>query len=111
MWWADEAPFAIGEDLAADGAGGVLDEDEIVLRGNALQRGDVAGHAELMHGEDGLGLRRDGLDDALRCDVKRRGFDIDHDRHGARVSHGIDGGDVAMADGDDLIAWQYTRDE
>ena len=103
----------------AERLGGVLDEDEVVLLGNFQQprhRGHVAEH---VHDDHRLDVRARRLVDAaapahlgvgLEVFLHERGADAqavaaaDEDGLGARVAHGVDGGDERQRRHDHLVA-------
>ena len=80
------------------------------MTGRPCRRGDrrdarqVAGHAHLVHAEDGLGARRDGGLETRRVDVEGVRLDVHEDRRGAAVADAVGGGDEGVADRDDLVA-------
>ena len=68
----------------AEGMGGVIDDLEVVVVGNALDGLDVAGVAVAMHRQDGGGARRDRGLDLLRVQVQRVRVDV-HEHRGDAV--------------------------
>ena len=101
---ADALPGVADADLAADGAGGILDDRQAVPGGDGRDPGQVAGHAHLVHAEDGLGALGDGGLQARRVQVEGVRLDVHEDRGGAAVADAVGGGDEGVADGDDLVA-------
>ena len=91
-------------DLRADGAGGVLDHRQAVGAGDRHQRGEVAGHADLVDGEDRLGPRGDRGRDGGDVDVVAAVLDVDEDRHAAALADGVRRGDEGVADRHHLVA-------
>ena len=64
----------------------------------------VAGHAELVHAEDGAGARGDGRFDQLRIDVEGQRVDVHEHRRRAAIADAVGRGDEGMADRDHLVA-------
>lgn len=104
VWLADAFPFAVDPDFAADGAGGVLNDRQRMTRGDLHDPRHVAGHANLVHTEDGLGALGDRRLDQCRIHVEGVGINVDEDGQGAAVTDAVGGRDEGMADGDDLVA-------
>ena len=101
---ADLLPLAVPKNLAADRARGVLDERNAVATSQGNEAAQVAGHANLMHAQDGSGARRDGLFDERRVDVVGERIDVDEHRLRADVTDAVGGGDVRVTDGDHFVA-------
>ena len=106
---ADALPFAVPEDLAAHRAGCVLDHGQLSALADLDDGLQLTGHADLMHAEDGTRPRRDRVLDAGRVDVEGPGPDVDEHGKRAAVADHVGGGDVRMADGDDLIAGPHAH--
>lgn len=86
------------------GVRGVLDHLEIVPFGERHDGVHVTGDTGIMHGDDGLGLRRDGSSQFGGIQVHGCGFDVNHDRGGTKEEKGIDGGNIGVAGQDDFVA-------
>ena len=95
--------------LAAGGAGRILDHAEAMPRGQACDGGQVTRHPQLVHAEDGPRGGRDGGFHLPWVDVERVRVNIDEHRRGAAVPDGVGGGDVRVADGDDLVAGPHAK--
>ena len=79
--------LAVPEDLAADGAGGVLDDGQAVAPADLDRRAQVAGHAQLVDAQDRLASR--GViarSIKVGIDVVAVRLDVDEDRRRRRNS-------------------------
>lgn len=67
--------------LVFDGKGvsSVIDDLEVVVVGNTLDRVNGSGVPVAMHGHDGCRLRRDGGLDFVRVEVERLSINVDKD--------------------------------
>src|ERR1051326_7845817 len=63
---SDFLPISFMQDLAADGAGGIFDDSQIMTARNFGEGSEVAGHSHLVHAKDRAGSRRDGAFYELR---------------------------------------------
>ena len=78
---ADPLPARHRQDLAADGAGRVLDQRQaMALRPIAQHARQIAGHADLVDAEDGPGRGGDRRLDQAGIDVVAARLDVDEDR-------------------------------
>ncbi len=85
------------------GLTGILNDDQPVLLGDGHNRVHITGIAEEMHGEDGLGARRDCRFDATRVNIIAPLVDVDKYRSSAGKDRRIGRGDEGKGGGDDLI--------
>ena len=98
------APRPAHERLAADRAGRVLDHRQAVSPGDVEDGRQVARQADLVHGQDRPGPRRDRPLDQGGVDVVGPRVDVHEHRAGAAVADGVGGGDERVADRDHLVA-------
>ena len=89
---------------AHDALGGVLDHLEVVAMGDVHDGIHLTGYAGVVHGDDDLGLVRNGGLDLCLVDVHGVGPDIHKHQLCARQHEGVGGAGEGVAGEDDLVA-------
>lgn len=107
---AQHRKVAVLEDAAAvaldaESMGRVVDDLEVVVVGDGLDRFDIARVAVAMHGEYGGGLGGDGRLDLGGVEVEGPRFDIDEDGLDTVPKQGVCRGDEGVWRGDDLAGY------
>lgn len=93
----------------AESMGGVVDDFDAVLVGEALEAGDIAGIAVDVDGNDGTGARSDGAFGGFRRKAKRVGIDVGEDGRGSGTDDGVGGGNERERSGDDFTRGNAKR--
>ena len=88
----------------AAGQGGVLDDFEAVAVGERAQGFDIGRVTVQIDRQDGAGLASDEVFDLVDIDGVVIGRDVAQNGKRAALADGAGGGDIGIADGDDLVA-------
>ena len=95
--------------IRANRVRGVLDDDNAVAGGNGVDGVHVAGLAEQMHGNDGLGPGRDGGLEGSRVKIDRVGLDIRQHRRGTAMDDDVGGRGKRDRRGDDFVTGTHPH--
>lgn len=89
--------------------GGVFNDGYAVLSRNGVDGVKVGALAVQAHGHDGFGSRGDGGFEQGRVNVVGARVDVHIHRLGPEQGHGLSGGDVSKAGGDNFVARAYAQ--
>jgi hypothetical protein len=101
---ADLLPVAAPVDLAANSTGRVLDQGERMTPRYGQDRFQVAGHAHLVHAQDGFCALCSCAVNLRWVHVERPGAYVHKDGISSTVADAVGSGDEGVADGDHLIS-------
>ncbi len=96
-------------ELGAVPLAGVLDELQVIFRGDFAKGVKIAGQTVQVDGDDGLGLGRDKRLDLVHVHVHRRIVDIDEDGYGIVVQNAGRARGPRVGGHDDLVARADAR--
>ena len=97
-------PTALPAVGRADGVAAVLDQPEVVLRGERGDGAQVERVAQRVRDHDGPRPRREGRLELATVEVVGRQVDVDEDGHQPVLDDRVDRGREAGGGGDDLVA-------
>lgn len=89
---------------AANNCRGIFNHDEIVFACNVMNRVNICGETDLMHGHDGAHARRNFFFQQLRIDVVGARVNINENRRGARVQNAVGGGNETVGRDQHFVA-------